>query len=165
MILLAGKSPIRNLPASIEISSTTTVEDAKKQISKAVGGRFKDFNRVAILDPSTQAILKDRLAPLSQQDAVVSAKQILVKDLGPQLSWRGVYVIEYAGPIAIHLAFPALRKYIYKGVSADDSMSTVQYLSLAMLLLHFVKRELETLFVHRFSNATMPFCKYTLCLM
>jgi len=33
----------------------------------------------------------------------------------------------------------------------------VQYLSMAMLLLHFVKRELETLFVHRFSNATMPF--------
>ena len=31
-----------------------------------------------------------------------------------------------------------------------------QKLSLSIILLHFIKRELETIFLHRFSSATMP---------
>lgn len=72
---------------------------------------------------------------------------------GPQLGWRLVYVIEYAGPILIHLGFPLLRPYLYKNV---QPLSTSQRLSLAMIVLHFLKREYETLFVHKFSLATMP---------
>ena len=34
--------------------------------------------------------------------------------------------------------------------------STAQILSCVLITLHFVKRELETLFIHRFSAATMP---------
>jgi very-long-chain enoyl-CoA reductase len=34
--------------------------------------------------------------------------------------------------------------------------SDLQTLSLALVLLHFLKREFETMFVHRFSLATMP---------
>ncbi|KAI9737268.1 MAG: 3-oxo-5a-steroid 4- dehydrogenase [Claussenomyces sp. TS43310] len=150
-----GKKPIRKLPATIEITSTTTVEDAKKQIARAAGGR--DHNRIAILNPETQAIIKDRKALLAQDAAVVGAKELLVKDLGRQISWKGVYVIEYLGPIVIHLVVPLLRPYIYQSSSTSDKMSTVQYLSQAMIVLHFLKREFETLFVHRFSNETMPF--------
>lgn len=36
-------------------------------------------------------------------------------------------------------------------------MSTDQMISFGMILLHFVKRELETIYVHKFSNATMPY--------
>lgn len=35
-------------------------------------------------------------------------------------------------------------------------MSSSQYLTMAMVILHFVKREYETVFVHKFSLSTMP---------
>lgn len=57
----------------------------------------------------------------------------------------------------IHLSALVLRPYIYKGVSKSDSMSTIQTLSLWMYVLHYLKREFETVFVHKFSSSTMPF--------
>ncbi len=54
----------------------------------------------------------------------------------------------------IHPLFYFLRPYIYKNAPAQAS--TLQTLSCVLITLHFLKRELETIFVHRFSNATMP---------
>ena len=45
------------------------------------------------------------------------------------------------------------RPYIY-GTNAPATQ--LQKLTLLMCVLHFAKREFETLFVHRFSSATMP---------
>jgi very-long-chain enoyl-CoA reductase len=43
------------------------------------------------------------------------------------------------------------------GVSREDSaLNATQKISFYMIVGHFIKRELETLFVHRFSAATMP---------
>ena len=55
----------------------------------------------------------------------------------------------------IHPAVYLLRPYIY-GKGANAPPSSLQTLSMWMLVLHFLKRELETIFVHRFSLATMP---------
>lgn len=74
---------------------------------------------------------------------------------GPQLSWTTVFVIEYFGPILIHLAIPLLlRNFIY---SSARPLSTSQWLSMSMIVAHFLKREYETLYVHKFSLSTMPF--------
>ena len=54
----------------------------------------------------------------------------------------------------IHPLFYFFRQYIYKNAPAQPS--TLQTLSCVLITLHFLKRELETIFVHRFSNATMP---------
>ncbi|EAA22535.1 hypothetical protein, partial [Plasmodium yoelii yoelii] len=58
-----------------------------------------------------------------------------------QISWRLVYVIEYLGPILIFPFFYFCDKYIYSQNAKNK---------------HIIQIEFESLFVHRFSNATMP---------
>jgi very-long-chain enoyl-CoA reductase len=72
---------------------------------------------------------------------------------GAQISWRTVFIVEYLGPLLIHPLMYYGRRWIY-GTSAPASQ--LQQLTLIMCVLHFAKREFETLFVHRFSAATMP---------
>lgn len=79
---------------------------------------------------------------------------VYVKDLGTQIAWRTVFLVEYAGPILIHPLILALQPFIYPSAAKDASQ--LQTLLCWLICLHFVKRELETLFVHRFSAATMP---------
>ena len=73
---------------------------------------------------------------------------------GPQISWQTVFIVEYIGPILIHPLIYFLRPYIYRDASSPPS--ELQTISLLMITTHFLKRELETIFVHRFSNASMP---------
>ena len=77
--------------------------------------------------------------------------EVIFKDLGPQISWKQVFLIEYFGPLLIH---PAINFMVYGNVNGG---SVLQNTLMWMVILHFIKRELETLFVHRFSHATMPF--------
>jgi very-long-chain enoyl-CoA reductase len=84
----------------------------------------------------------------------------MVKDLGPQIAWRTVFLIEYLGPILIHPLIYVLRPYIYPSIlqttKPTPAPSFVQQVTLYLVVLHFIKREFETIFVHRFSLATMP---------
>eukprot|EP00371_Babesia_bovis_P002671 XP_001611318.1 3-oxo-5-alpha-steroid 4-dehydrogenase family protein [Babesia bovis T2Bo] len=76
------------------------------------------------------------------------------KDLGVQISWRLVFFLEYLGPLLI---LPLL--YHFPGIfyrTNDVPKNNVQVFTFVMLMFHFTKRELESLFVHRFSRSTMP---------
>lgn len=79
-------------------------------------------------------------------------------DVGPQVAWRTVYVVEYIGPLLIHpLVLYVLHPFLYRHVTSPvPPASDLQHLICLLLMIHFAKRELETLFVHRFSMATMP---------
>ncbi|OGM49455.1 steroid alpha reductase family protein [Aspergillus bombycis] len=83
---------------------------------------------------------------------------IHVKDLGPQISWRTVFIAEYLGPILIPglFLFP-LRPYLYYNYDTITEPSGLQLLLCALLTIHFVKREYESIFVHRFSLALFAF--------
>jgi very-long-chain enoyl-CoA reductase len=70
------------------------------------------------------------------------------------MAWRTVFLIEYFGPLLIHPIFYYGRSLIY-GTSAPPSQ--LQTISFIMVMVHFLKREYETAFVHRFSADTMPF--------
>lgn len=64
-----------------------------------------------------------------------------------------MFYIEYAGPIIVTLALLFFRKGIY---GRNPALTLNQKLGVFMVLVHYIKRELETAFVHRFSSETMP---------
>lgn len=81
--------------------------------------------------------------------------KIFIKDLGPQIGWKTVFLAEYAGPLFVYLVFYT-RPYIIYGSSAETPMSLTAHIAAGCYTVHYVKRLLETIFVHRFSHSTMP---------
>jgi len=85
--------------------------------------------------------------------------ELQVKDLGPQIGWRTVFLIEYVrrsprvplriidanlyqiGPLLIHPLFYYFPKVWY---GKDVEHSSLQKYVYALVMLHFIKRELET---------------------
>jgi very-long-chain enoyl-CoA reductase len=61
-----------------------------------------------------------------------------------------------------HLLIPYIRPYIYVvwpyvyKNETETPMTQVQWLIFAMIVAHFAKRELETIFLHKFAANTMP---------
>ncbi|KAK8086381.1 enoyl reductase [Apiospora phragmitis] len=156
------KQAIKRLPASLDLPNNANVEDAKIAVARKAG--INDHNRIGLFDPTTNKTLKDRKALLRD----LKLDELLVKDLGPQLAWRTVFLIEYFGPLLFHPIFLGLRNYIYpalypyvKGfvpVPNHDggALSVSQQITFACVMLHFLKREFETAFIHKFSASTMP---------
>lgn len=50
---------------------------------------------------------------------VRSTKKIFVKDLGPQIGWDTVFILEYAGPLVLYAA-TALRPWILYGSPLEE---------------------------------------------
>lgn len=78
-----------------------------------------------------------------------STVQVFAKDVGAQIGWRTVYFIEYLGPMIIHSLF----YYVYYNAA---NVTYTQLAAYNLTLLHYLKREYETLFIHNFSADTMP---------
>ncbi|KAG7789313.1 hypothetical protein KL945_001861 [Ogataea haglerorum] len=74
---------------------------------------------------------------------------VYAKDVGPQIGWKTVYLIEYFGPMLIH-------SLVYYGLYDPDFNTYTQIAAYILTMLHYLKREFETTFVHMFSAETMP---------
>ncbi|KAJ4306758.1 3-oxo-5a-steroid 4- dehydrogenase [Collariella sp. IMI 366227] len=141
-------------------SRGSSAGDPKVLIARQSG--FTDYNRIGLFDPATKQNLKNRRALVRDEAGVISTGELVVKDLGPQVAWRTVFVIEYFGPILFHALIPLVRPYIYRippfayKSAAETPMTQVQWILFALFHLHFLKREYETVFVHKFSANTMP---------
>ncbi|KFO19536.1 Trans-2,3-enoyl-CoA reductase [Fukomys damarensis] len=106
------------------------------------------------LDPKGKS-LKDE--DVLQKLPVGTTATLYFRDLGAQISWVTVFLTEYAGPLFIYLLFYFRVPFIY-GHKYDFTSSRHSVVHLACIChsFHYVKRLLETLFVHRFSHGTMP---------
>jgi very-long-chain enoyl-CoA reductase len=143
--------PIRKLPEEVSTSSTTTAATLYSQLAN---GTSYSVHQLRITKGSDGSVIPNSNDTTLSSLGLRDQSQIMVKDLGTQIAWRTVFIVEYIGPILIHPLIYLLRPHIYPNVAKDAS--ELQTYTMALIVLHFIKREVETIFVHKFSAATMP---------
>lgn len=79
-----------------------------------------------------------------------------LKNLGMQVPYRWFFLTEYFGPMPIMAYLSTRPELVYGKGAADAPLPLVTSLAVYAFILHFVKRELETLFVHKFSKPSVP---------
>ena len=125
----------------VDLASKITVKALKLQlkpyVKKSVLRIYLTFGKVTLDDNSRT------LSSYGLQHQSV----IVYKDLGPQLLWHTVFYVEYLGPFLIFLFFFFFRQ---------EKHALIQKLGLMFGSMHFLKRILETYFVHVFSRDSMP---------
>lgn len=144
---VAGSKPL----GKVQVNADTTIKNVKDKIQQSLKKS---------LYPERQAIkLEAKGKPLNDEDTIKSlnldsSSKLFVKDLGPQISWKTVFLAEYAGPFFVYL-WVYQRPWILYG-SQTLSPGNVATVAAVCWSVHYAKRVLETLFVHRFSHGTMP---------
>lgn len=134
------------------LTASTTVLDVKRQVYRTQPKLYPDRQALKS-DPKAKA-LKDEstLGDLRLQ----SGDRLYLKDLGPQIGWKTVFLVEYFGPLALYLLTVTRPSWMYGQYARRQHMEMAVKVAAACWTVHYVKRLLETLFVHRFSHGTMP---------
>ena len=135
--------------AVLSINGDATVSDLKSQFYREFH-YYPERQWFNVGSPNGE-VLKD--GELSSY-GICNGTTLFFKDLGVQISWRLVFFIEYLGPILILPIFYFFPILVYGEQAPPKTLS--QKLSFGLAICHYIKREIETCFVHRFSNATMP---------
>lgn len=148
-----------NLPAS-----QPTLHDLQLAFASQLP-RFPPSRQLFTVDQAQSSALPARLDDPEKrlsEYGVQDGDCLLFKDLGPQIGWKTVFFLEYLGPLLLHpliyWQWAGLFGWspLFQSTSGDRKHTAIQQLVLYLTVLHFVKRELETLLVHRFSHGTMP---------
>ncbi|KZT58087.1 hypothetical protein CALCODRAFT_433215, partial [Calocera cornea HHB12733] len=154
-----------SLPVSLPLPPTATVAELKRALASKYPRLHVHRQRLTLDAPpdfpgaKANGGAKPRVLDDDETLAaagLASGGHVRVKDLGPQIGWRTVYVIEYLGPLLLHPLFYHGKALIYRWALPYDH-SALQRTTYALVMLHFLKRELETLYLHKFSRSTMPF--------
>jgi very-long-chain enoyl-CoA reductase len=131
-----------------------TVQDVKKNIA-GKKPKYRDINRQELR-------LEPRGKPLKDEESLASlglktGAMLYFKDRGLQIGWTTVFLCEYAGPLLAYVWFTQRPWLAYGDLSNDvTDLGVTQKIAMAAWVGHYAKRLLETMFIHRFSNATMP---------
>ncbi|CAH1103064.1 unnamed protein product [Psylliodes chrysocephalus] len=128
--------------------------------SSKVGEIKKEIAKVAKIAVERQSLRSEAKGKDLKDDLTIpnleSLRKVYVKDLGPQIGWNTVFLLEYAGPLFIYAAVATRPWILYGTYSNEPEITTTAKIALACWSVHYLKRILETLFVHRFSHGTMP---------
>jgi len=134
-----------------EIGLNETIHNLKRIVwANTSIGMERQYITLETEGGSKSVPLKERHKTLTDY-SITGASVLVVKDLGAQISWKTVFIVEYAGPIIMFILC------FFTALAQKHSFQLAQRAGFALMLLHFIKREVETQFIHIFSNDTMPF--------
>ena len=142
----------KNNCTTLIISSNDTLQDVKIKIKKNLGISL-DLNRIGLFFETEKDSKKSKIL-LSSNNKKISeygikdGSLIIIKDLGFQMKWRTVYIIEYLGPLLISILF-----FWSRGHFNGPFVTSIAFL---MIAFHYSKRIIESIYVHEFSRDTMP---------
>lgn len=103
---------------------------------------------LSVIRNEKKHVFSDNSMPLKIA-GITNDSQLTLKNLGKQINWRLVFYIEYAGPLIIMPLLFLLGK--------KEQYNEIQYIALVLSIIHYIKREYETAYVHVFSRTSMPF--------
>ncbi|KAL7716057.1 Synaptic glycoprotein SC2 [Entamoeba marina] len=137
----------KNNNYKIDIDLSKTVREFREVVEKETGLKAcqqrlwfeKDGSKVVLEVDKTLA-----------ESGVTADSKIEMKNLGPQLPFRQVYILEYIGPLALYFL-----SYVIARLSGRE-LFFQHHLANAMWVIHYIKRIVETIYVHEFGDMTMP---------
>ena len=139
----------------LDLPEHATLAHLKAAFKPSMDIHRKSFKLAGETEDAKAVALNDDTATLIDL-GVTAQREVQFKDLGPQIGYRTVFVTEYAGPIAFMLMYAMRPDLIYGAGASKMPLGDNQKLFIGAFVAHFVKRELETFFVHKFSRPTMP---------
>ncbi|XP_053117102.1 trans-2,3-enoyl-CoA reductase-like isoform X3 [Hemicordylus capensis] len=121
-----------------KVPPSSTLLDVKHKFHKVYGPYLKDSVNIKSL-------------------AASSIITLYFTDMGQQVSWTTVFLIEYTGPLIIYLLFYLRLSSIYDAKESTRSFRhPVVHLACIFHCLHYIRQLLETLFVHKISEGHTP---------
>lgn len=147
--------------AKVDIDTDEIVLDLKKQIHGKHLRMPTARQRLTLPLPAVAPGQKQKPTVL-QDDKQLKAyglqqgSVLILKDLGPQVAYSLVFIMEYLGPMLVYPLFYFFPRVFYPNSTPLADHYPVQKLALIYWTFHYAKRILETLFVHKFSHGTMP---------
>jgi len=152
IVKVGNKTPLAKLT---DVAGDTTIADVKKEIYRQRRSLYVE--RQALRSEPKGKSLGDSVSisslKINKEDGV---EVLYFKDLGPQIGWSTVFLCEYFGPLVCYLITYARPTIIYGATASKTPIAPVIHIAAICWTIHYAKRLLETLFVHRFSHATMP---------
>lgn len=144
------------LPDGLLLPSNATVDELKARFAE-LKPKYPPSRQRFTLPPREGARSGEALAHGKRLSdyGLTDGSVLFFKDLGPQIGYATVFFWEYLGPLLVYPLFYLAPRLLYPGLKAPER-GTVQTLALAYWSFHYIKRLLETAFVHKFSHATMP---------
>jgi len=151
------------------LSYFTTISDVKDKIVAKFPPLCRD--RLALKNEPYGEILTDEtplesleglsgpISPWMRQlmgvDVVLYCEELDIKPSGPQIDWRKAFLVAYTGALMIYLLIYLAPGLLYSEGRTQAKPAVVDLACYAHTF-HYIKRFLETLFIHRFSQTTIP---------
>ena len=144
------RSPDKVICTLSDLKPDSTILDVKKLYAKEKPKYYTSRQQL-------KSNLKERALPDDKTLEELKIKDndtLYFKDLGSQINWGTVFFWEYFGPFSIYPLFFFFPQVFY-GVAIPKHHLVVQ-LAAGCWVFHYLKRILETFFIHKFSHGTMP---------